>query len=167
MNWLNANLMLFTDQHREVCEEKHQQKLELHRVQREVIEKKEQLSHCKRKLERAEQDLIMKKQRLDLLSSDSILQWLWLYNDCFKRLLNCYDFCQYLRLWCSENLELMKIVFQRYKSSEVVQENAMDIFVKCFRNLESKWSCLHTTLWQLGIIWGHYVSRIISTSAEW
>ena len=58
------------NQHKEVCEEKHQQKLELHRVQREVIEKDEQLSHCKRKLERAEQDLIIKKQRLDLLEKE-------------------------------------------------------------------------------------------------
>ena len=37
-----------------------------------------------------------------------------------------------------ENLQLMKIVCQRYKSSDVVQENAMDIFVKCFGSLESK-----------------------------
>jgi len=41
-------------------------------------------------------------------------------------------------LCTSENLELMKIVCQKYKSSDAIQENTMNIFVKCFRSLESK-----------------------------
>ena len=41
-------------------------------------------------------------------------------------------------LCTSKNVKLMKIVFERYKSSDVVQEKAMDICVKCICSLESK-----------------------------
>lgn len=50
--------------------QKQLQQLELQRVQRDLLVIECQYNDCKRKLDKAEQDLARKKRRLDLLKKD-------------------------------------------------------------------------------------------------